>query len=317
MHSAQHYQTIARWLLFKQPLNALFDHLEAQNIAFLVLKGWAFVGDLYPDPGQRSISDVDILLKPYDLNRVVSILQDFRFTCFLGSQHLDNLGSAGGHPIPLELSFNHPQGVNIDLHTHIMPSDWLLPAYHIDMQTIWQGSQIFTDWTGRELNRLGFEHTFLHLCTHIMRHGLGTQSPQSFRDLDLWVRKYQLGMNWDEIIALSSQWGLNTALCFTTSYASVLLKTPFPQEFLSSLKCSLIRQKSIRKLIPLSSVRASQKLPWVRVIPAKLLLMDHPTNILKHLVNSLFPSHQYRQSIHGSKVSLVHHWKIILQKISS
>jgi hypothetical protein len=311
------YQTIARWLLFKQPLNALFDHLEAQNIEFLVLKGWAFMGDIYTNPSQRFISDVDILLHPQDLNKVVSILQEFGFTCFLGSQHLANLGSASDNQIPLELSFINSQEVNIDLHTHIMPSDWTLPAYNIDMRAIWQGSRPFTDWTGRELNRLGFEHTFLHLCTHIMRHDLGIQSPQSFRDLDLWVRKYQSEINWDEIIKLSNQWGLNTALCFITSYSSILLQTPFPQEFSTSLKFSLNRQKWIRKIIPLSVVRTSQKLSWWRVILAKILVIDHPIKILKHLLNSLFPSHQYRQSIHGSKISLVHHWKTILQKISS
>jgi hypothetical protein len=304
-------------LLFKQPLNALFDHLEAQNIEFLVLKGWAFMGDIYTDLSQRSISDVDILLKPQDLKSVVSRLQIEGFNCFLGSQCIENLDSAGANRTPLELSFNNSQDVTIDLHAHIMPSDWALPAYDIDMGAIWQGSSPYTDWTGNERKRLNYEHTVLHLITHIMRHDLGTQSPQSFRDLDLWVRKYQSEINWDEIIELSNKWGLNTDLCFVTSYSQILLKTPFPQAFLTTLKNSLNRQKWIRKLIPLSAVRTSQKLPWWRVILAKILVIDHPIKILKHLLNSLFPSHQYRQSIHGSKVSLVHHWKTILQKISS
>lgn len=311
------YQLIARWALFRQGLTKIFDYLQNAQIDFLILKGWAFMGDIYTDLSQRLISDVDILLKPQDLKRVASFLQESGYTCFVGSQFLDNQSAGAANHAPLELSFSNQQGTNIDLHTHIMPSDWTHPVYKIDMDAIWHAQQPFTDWTGRELKRLNVEHTFLHLMTHIMRHDLGTQSPQSYRDLDRWVRKYYSEMNWDEVIRLADQWGLNTALCFITSYSYVLLRTPFPQEFLDATKFSLHRQKWIRKLIPLSAVQKSKKLPGWRVIPAKLLLIDHPKEIRTHLLNSLFPSHQYRHTIHGARVSLLYHWLTIFQKIIS
>lgn len=311
--SSHYHQTTARWLLFQHPLSALFDYLEIYNIQFLVLKGWAFVGDLYPDPGQRPISDVDILLHLHDLQAVTHYLERQGFHSFAGNPRFPGAQQIDQGWVPLELSFTGQNGINIDLHTHIMPSPWSLPAYRIDMASVWQESQPFSDWTGRTLQRLGWEHTILHLCTHITRHNMGIHSPQSYQDLDRLVRKYGTEINWQQLIRRANAWHLQSALKMTVFYCQSLLQTPFPAAYFNNSNPSSLRSQLILRLIPLAAVRSRQPIPWTKSIFAKLLLIDSPIDILRLILHSLFPPKSTRYHLTGTRISLLAYWQKLIK----
>lgn len=311
--SSHHHQTIARWLLFKIHLTPVFEWLQSQSIMFLVLKGWAFVGDLYPGPGQRTISDVDILLHPHDLQAVTRYLEMQGFIRFAGNPHFPGAQQIDQDWVPLELSFTGQNGINIDLHTHVMPSPWSLPVYPIDMASVWAESQSFMDWTGRTLQRLGWEHIILHLCTHIIRHNMGVQSPQSYRDLDRLVRKYGTEINWQQLIRQANLWQLQEALKISAFYCQSLLQTPFPAAYFNNRTPSSLRSQLILRLIPLAAVRSRQPVPWIKSILAKLLLIDSPIAMLKLILHSLFPPKSIRYHLTGTRISLLRYWLKILK----
>ncbi len=312
------YQRIVRWALFRHHLGPVFNRLQEQHIEFLVLKGWAFAGDLYPDLTPRSISDVDLLLHPQDLQPVSSFLDSQGYHSVSPNPHFTNAIQFEKDWVPLELTYTNPQCISIDLHTHILPSAWSLPVYPIGMDDIWAASQTFTDWTGRPLQRLGWEHTILHLTTHILRHNLGSQSPQSYHDLDRLLRKYGNQINYESLMKTAPDWRLKTALYFTLRYCQELLATPFPPEWTHQHIPSPLRRKIITTLIPFKAVRTRQPIPWLSSILVKLLLIDRPIDIGKQILSSLFPTPATRYHITGAPLSLPAYWRkiitIILEK---
>ena len=55
-----------KFLLYKHHLTFLFTSLQQNHLPFLVLKGWSFIPDLYPDPSNRPFGDIDIHIHPAD-----------------------------------------------------------------------------------------------------------------------------------------------------------------------------------------------------------------------------------------------------------
>jgi hypothetical protein len=53
---------------------AVGEFLAREGIPFVLLKGAAYLVDLYDDPGERALTDIDCLLKPGDVHRVAKHL---------------------------------------------------------------------------------------------------------------------------------------------------------------------------------------------------------------------------------------------------
>ena len=73
-------QNIARFLIYKNHLSLLFNKLKKNNLQFIVLKGWSFIPDLYPDPSLRPFSDIDILIHPEDYAPVTAQMADLGYS---------------------------------------------------------------------------------------------------------------------------------------------------------------------------------------------------------------------------------------------
>jgi len=55
-------------------LRALGRCLQEERIPFILLKGASYLTDLYDDPGERVITDIDLLLRKEDVDRAASRL---------------------------------------------------------------------------------------------------------------------------------------------------------------------------------------------------------------------------------------------------
>ena len=89
-----------RTLQMDKQLSGMLDVFQHAGIDILILKGPALARSVYPDPATRPSSDLDILIKPSQVERAVVLLQDMgyrrktkRFRSFLKDIYKDDLFS--------------------------------------------------------------------------------------------------------------------------------------------------------------------------------------------------------------------------------
>jgi hypothetical protein len=99
-------------------LKTLLGRCEKEQIPIIVLKGPALIGRIYEDPALRTLSDLDILCSPTDLNRIVTIARQMGYTMMdvgddpEAAHHVAMVQVAGGailefHFMPYEVIQNH------------------------------------------------------------------------------------------------------------------------------------------------------------------------------------------------------------------
>ena len=301
--------TTINFLLYKHYLTSLFNSLKQNNLNFLILKGWSFIPDLYPDPANRPLSDVDILIHPTDYQAVTACLTELGFTVLAG------LEPAPPH-IPLEITFSHPAGIHIDLHTHILTLAWWQPAFSIDLHHIWQTGQPYQDSTGLQLQRLSPEVTFLHLCLHLWNHEPFNSRFHTYTDLVLLLRKYSNSIRWDYVLQLTKDWHMqNLVFCvsqilqrdFHTTLPIQIVPCPNP-----IVRAGLVpapSQTSVRAgLVPAPT-------PWRSAFLLRLALIDDLTLLPKLLFSALFPNPTLRTAIHNQPRTLLQHWATYTRRL--
>jgi hypothetical protein len=70
-----HHKTLTDSLTAIATLREVEALLRSEGTPFILLKGGAYLADLYEDPGARALTDVDILVRPEDVRRVGSRLE--------------------------------------------------------------------------------------------------------------------------------------------------------------------------------------------------------------------------------------------------
>ncbi len=92
-----------RTLQMDKQLSGMLDAFQHADIDILILKGPALARSVYPDPATRPSSDLDILIKPAQVERAVVLLQELgyrrktkRFMPFLKDIYKDDLFSPPG-----------------------------------------------------------------------------------------------------------------------------------------------------------------------------------------------------------------------------
>lgn len=131
-----------------QKLKADFCDL---NIDFLVLKG-PVIKSKYPHSEMRTMSDIDILIKPDQYEYVSSVMEKSGYTFALESDH--------------EFVWQKKPFVNIELHKH------LIPSYNRDFYGYfgdgWQLAKSLE--SGKSEYILSQEDVFLYAFTHFTKH---------------------------------------------------------------------------------------------------------------------------------------------------
>ena len=134
-------------------LHDLGERLHDHGLQVLVLKGAALVDLLYDGHwSRRPMSDLDLLPRPRDLERVQRLLEQWGLrrttTCW------------------------RAEGVDIDLHDDLIGSEYLerrSSAFRFDVEDLWSQRVPM----GPGLARLGETHQALHLAVHGLKHAYG------------------------------------------------------------------------------------------------------------------------------------------------
>ena len=154
---AAHRARTVRVLSLERELIAVVNLLAASAIETRVLKGTAVAHLDYSQPALRSFIDLDILVRPADIDRAAHVLGAAGFARTLAEPRpgFDRRFDKG-------TTLVSPAKYELDLHRTFVLGPW---GVAVDLDALWDCGQEFTV-AGRSLRALSRANRFMHACYH-------------------------------------------------------------------------------------------------------------------------------------------------------
>lgn len=149
----KHYKLIGFQMLQKKWLHGLEEQLIRENIPVMTMKGTGLWGSLYSSLYPRISADVDLLVKPEDLDRIRLILNE----CATVHGHTE---------LHTRYDLPFPYHFRVELH-------WDLAAFqsfNLDFERIWQRSTTHPLFDSGQIVVMSPEDTFIHTIIHSFNH---------------------------------------------------------------------------------------------------------------------------------------------------
>ena len=173
-------KAIAREAVQHITLERLQQAFAEQGIAYLPLKG-ILIKYLYPQPGMRTMADLDIFFKDEQTGLVKKLLLDMGYS----------LESEGSYH---DVYFKKPM-INLQVHRWLVPQKSPYSQYFADA---WDKAILNPE--NRYLYHFSPEDFYIHLISHLANHyqGAGT-GVRSIIDIWLYHRHHGDNMNWQYV----------------------------------------------------------------------------------------------------------------------
>jgi hypothetical protein len=216
-------------LLMTRELLRILNLLEAREVRAISFKGPLLASLIYGDLSLRQFSDLDILIHKHDVSRTKALLMS------LGYRPRKSLAAVQEAPHmksePVEVFVRDDGIVSVDLHWGLGRTS--LP-FQLDQDSFWERREAVS-LGGTTVCSLPPEELLLVLCTHGARH--------------LWNRmkwicdiaellRVRRGMDWERVIKLASDLGIERMLFLGLLLATDLLGAAIPEEVLHRAQAS-------------------------------------------------------------------------------
>lgn len=142
-------------------ISAVADALSAANVDWRLLKGAATSHLLYHEPGQRTIGDVDLLVRPADLDRALDALRPMTT---IAAPVLHGPSRAAAQK---EYPITDARGVEIDVHQAIEGS---LVVSRLSTDALFERPQ-HLQVSGRRVATMSMPALFVHAVLHLTSEG--------------------------------------------------------------------------------------------------------------------------------------------------
>lgn len=270
-----YFTAIAENSLHQEALGRMLAAFAKQQIPVVLLKGVA-VATYYPNPVQRTMSDVDVWAQPEAISAVVTQMKE------LGFLPQAREGSRPESPQPGltgKLKYGLPkwQQGQIEIHTYPFTGSWLARFGRVNSADIWQNCRPITLQTEPALLPAGAD-LIIHAAVHLaINHQF---DPTTMRGLiDVLTVAQNEAINWPALLARAAQWRLATAVWLVLDLMERLFEWPIPP---IGWQPSAGRRALLRWLVRPEGVLSGRSLSqslWR--YPYLLLLIDSPVSQTK------------------------------------
>jgi len=211
--AAAHRKTAVDNLAALSELTSALPFLLAERVPFLLLKGGAYLVDLYDDPACRTLTDIDLLIRPADVSRLARRLAREGYA-----------GERAGYEERFrrfEMWRPGPGEVRLEFHW------WLgLPRrFRFPQEELWTRAVPCT-LEGRSMRRLSPEDALLYHVAHQADHYFGP-SLKWLLDLREMLRRWPLDHSL--LLARADRFGARTALRLALDHLERLLPGETPE----------------------------------------------------------------------------------------
>ncbi len=230
-----HITALLNMLIYRR-LHTLLQMLQTHKIDVILLKGVFLAQMVYRDVGLRPMSDIDLMVRPTDVERVRHLMMSLGFTCESGPT-TEGSGTGETNVQSQELHhdcFSHA-GYNLDVEIH-----WGLvkasSRFQIDTDALWQQATA-TQVAGLPAYLLSPVDTLLHQCIHVSyQHVFQRYSLRSLCDIQRLIEHYGNELDWHQLCERAAIWRGERSTYLALLLAQKLLHAGVPPFVLEDLR---------------------------------------------------------------------------------
>ncbi|GEM_PF-1738662 len=203
----------------RRRLQPMLARLAQVRLDIIVLKGAWLGTTVYDDPAQRSMSDIDLLVREEDLDAVHRELTEAGFATHNDVRH---------NRFVYEQHYRHPDlPMPLEMHWHVT-SDLTPSAPVPDIIAVWQNSTDAT-WHGVPVKALPPADQLAHLTQHILHH-LFASPIRGYLDIALLLKKYGNELAAEAVIEAATRWHTGKAIPFLLNMTAGLFDIRLPPQ---------------------------------------------------------------------------------------
>ncbi len=207
--------------LIHSELSLFLDSVIHENIPVILLKGAFLADSLYQDIALRPMNDIDILCQKKDIQRIDSLLVKKSYSQKDPIQHVTFEGL-----LPHLPSYTHPNGVKIEVHTHIFPQ---LKWTEEHIETIWENSPLYEN-SAAPIHILSLEDLLFYLVIHLHKHltifyGVNLYWMSDIHEI---IQQFGNRINWHSFFELSDSLNATEAVRSVFQLMKTGWRTQFP-----------------------------------------------------------------------------------------
>jgi hypothetical protein len=258
-----HRKTVVDNLAALAEFRVIGRHLVEEGVPFLILKGGAYLIDLYADPGERRLTDIDMLVHRGDVPRLAR-----------------RLAAAGYHSLIGDLEFRRFEiGASGEGRCRFEFHWWLgLPLrVRIDQTEVWERSSP-ANLEGVLCRRLHQEDALLYHVAHQADHYFGPSLKWTI-DFQEMLRHWQIDL--DSLARRAREWRVCTALYLALRHLEKLFPGAAPATLMQRVAPGRLRRSLLRPYLasdPLQLLSVSNGI--ANRYPLRCLLIDRPVDVV-------------------------------------
>lgn len=298
--AASYGTTWARNTLLTERWAEVMELLAQKSVESVTHKGMALIHTVYPDIALRPMADIDMLVRPADVEAVTRVLQSAGYRM---------PGDAAEEAFRGYRHFVRDSTV-IDLHWELANYTRFESVVRVDHEGIWRRARRLDVGHARGLT-LSPEDLLLHLVLHL---SFGSEFGRLiwFVDIDATLRRFAGALEWERALEEAERWRIQAVLAYVLRVVRASFETPLPPGLAARLGRRRVRSALVAACIGSGCPPSlSGKLADSRVYLAETLLMDRLGGVLRILGFSFFPPRDWVR-FHYSVTSW---WQISLRRI--
>lgn len=198
------------------------------GIPIMVLKGGALFLTLYQHPDEREMTDLDILLKPGDLDRAQKLLEE------LGCHRGEVLFREDFFPrYYYEIQYRIGSIAPFNLDLHVRPFRLLRYSRLVPENAMWQRA-IPVKLGNATVLVPSAEDMLIHMAGHSAIHS--NDHKKWLEDIDSWIRAKSTELDWDRFLDTVESWRMPGAVLSGLEAAQHLLGPACPARVMNRLR---------------------------------------------------------------------------------
>ena len=289
-----YYMTLRRSIVLHDAYRKIVEKFAENGLRVIALKG-IFLSDwLYSDIGLRQFSDIDLLVKPEEGLKGVSILKEMgyasRETEYISDYIESKSNNAHFSPMILNL-------VSVELHTKLHRDT---ESYHVNSEACWENA-VMVQVDGLDTYGLHIYDLLIHLCIHLDRHfSEGQLQFTCFNDIANLVDKYSDTLDWTEFIDRCRQFNCEQEVMKYQVLVHKYFYVEIPKELLEKYETLLTKEDE--ELFYKYLHGYSFKIETKTAIPAhleNLKKLESVKDYIKYFFQIIFPPKKFMIQKYG------------------
>ncbi|HET6277624.1 MAG TPA: nucleotidyltransferase family protein [Candidatus Polarisedimenticolia bacterium] len=245
---------------------AVGEFLARHRIPFVLLKGAAYLVDLYDDPGERALTDIDVLVRPDDVHRIARHLAEAGYEGIVDPWYPEYRR--------FEMVRNAGARSRFEFHWHLGQSFRQV----IDQRALWDGAREGR-LDGIPCRLLGPGETILYHVGHLADHYYGP-TLKWIVDLRAMLSRYKPDPV--DLAGRAGQWRLQVALYLALLHLDKLFPGESPPDLMKRVTPGRARRAILTPFLSSSPVELLDAEPGtVRRLLVRPIVVDSPLDALR------------------------------------